>query len=373
MFLFRVAAMTKRILVIKQNHPAPLEEFLKPSGILDWMTHDITEPVSKIDILQQFIPHLKNGTVHELPHKYILCLCMPAEHEDTMHPGMPPIKERWADLHCMWHALYQPSDRVVKQAEEQFQQLKIKPDQPYTSIHLRLGGMVGESGNMHWENSLPLVLSAARCAKHLGLQHGYDGPVVMVTDHAVVRKFVAAGFVKNVTAYKTIPHHFDSAHGAIEGAVTTVSDLVVLAHAKCQVMGQRGFSNMAHWWAGDICFKDAHGCPGEHWTANNKLRKLMAAARQRPEELAPQPHTRRTAGPAAASRVVQLAEPMPAAARLVDQLSTQPGVGACLSRLQSWWDEQVALGADAASVANPPDCGRQASQHVSTILAAMAS
>ncbi|GFH23982.1 hypothetical protein HaLaN_21690, partial [Haematococcus lacustris] len=56
----------------------------------------------------------------------------------------------------------------------------------------------------------------------------------MVTDHAVVRKFVAAGFVKNVTAYKTIPHHFDSAHGAIEGAVTTVSDLVVLAHAKCQ-------------------------------------------------------------------------------------------------------------------------------------------
>ncbi|KAJ9507994.1 hypothetical protein QJQ45_021328, partial [Haematococcus lacustris] len=85
------------------------------------------------------------------------------------------------------------------------------------------------------ENSLPLVLSAARCAKHLGLQHGYDGPVVMVTDHAVVRKFVAAGFVKNVTAYKTIPHHFESAHGAIEGAVTTVSDLVVLAHAKCQV------------------------------------------------------------------------------------------------------------------------------------------
>ncbi|KAJ9507660.1 hypothetical protein QJQ45_019150 [Haematococcus lacustris] len=345
-----VAVKSQQTIVIKQNHPAPLEEFLKPSGILDWMTHDITEPVSKKDILQQFIPHLKNGTAHELPYKYILwrvalsCKTLPIacievvqgsvssfvcretnEHEDTMHPGMPPIKERWADLHCMWHALYQPSDRVVKQAEEQFQQLKIKPDRPYTSIHLRLCGMVGESGNMYWENSLPLVLSAARCAKHLGLQHGYDGPVVMVTDHAVVRKFVAAGFVKNVTAYKTIPHHFDSAHGAIEGAVTTVSDLAVLAHAKCQVMGQRGFSNMAHWWAGDICFKDAH-----------------------------------------------LAEPMPAAARLVYQLSTQPGVGACLSRLQSWWDEQVALGADAASVANPPDCGRQASQHVSTILAAMA-
>ncbi|KAL6757288.1 hypothetical protein V8C86DRAFT_1695858 [Haematococcus lacustris] len=86
MFLFRVAAMTKRILVIKQNHPAPLEEFLKPSGILDWMTHDITEPVSKIDIPQQFIPHLKNGTAHELPHKYILWMTNGETETDCIVP-----------------------------------------------------------------------------------------------------------------------------------------------------------------------------------------------------------------------------------------------------------------------------------------------
>ncbi|KAJ9534828.1 hypothetical protein QJQ45_017283, partial [Haematococcus lacustris] len=388
LFLFRVAAMSRRLVIIKSEHPSPLKDYLKPSGIVDWLPYDITAPSTGLDM----IASLESGEFVNVNHTLILCRChvfqfkmlptlrcavalshragqqtvsedtlqpppatspmpccfllcsdycldshhgcgkQPAAAPDHMYPGLPPIKDFWYDLHCVWHAMFQPSDQVVKRAEQHFNELRLTPQQPYTAIHLRLGGSMGEATALDRDKSLQLVLSSSLCAKRLAQQHGYEGPVVMVTDHAILRQFIAAGILQNVTVTKMIPHHFDQALDALDGLVDIVSDLVVLSHAKCQVMGLRGYSNMAHWWAGDICFKEVHTCVDELWKIGT-VPRIMKSSDPGTDGSQLNPawpviHAASAAAPAAAQ-----------------QLSQKPHVAACLAQLRSSWDEQVAAAA----------------------------
>lgn len=48
-FLLRLAAASRRAFLINQTHPAPMESFLQPSGILDWTPDPrIPHPVSHL-------------------------------------------------------------------------------------------------------------------------------------------------------------------------------------------------------------------------------------------------------------------------------------------------------------------------------------
>ncbi|KAJ9535003.1 hypothetical protein QJQ45_029670, partial [Haematococcus lacustris] len=158
------------------------------------------------------------------------------------------------------------------------------------------------------------------------------------------------------TVTNVIPHHFDQALDALDGLMDIVADLVVLSHAKCQVMGLRGYSNMAHWWAGDICFKEVHTCVEELWKMGTVRRSVMrsdvGADGSQPDPTWPAIH----AAP-------------PAATATARQLSQKPHVAACLGQLRSSWDEQVAAAAiGGRTMAAVPLCDSPSVLHDVTLL-----
>jgi hypothetical protein len=75
MFLWRLAALTGRALVINQTYPAPLEMFLKPTGIVDWLPDPrIKHPngAERYDQHQVMWPKVKNGTFSDIKDPLIL-------------------------------------------------------------------------------------------------------------------------------------------------------------------------------------------------------------------------------------------------------------------------------------------------------------
>lgn len=75
MFLWRLAIMTGRALVINQTHPAPMEVFLKPTGIVDWLPDArIQHPNGALNYDQHQVmwPKVKNGTFGDLQDPLIL-------------------------------------------------------------------------------------------------------------------------------------------------------------------------------------------------------------------------------------------------------------------------------------------------------------
>ncbi|KAJ9534823.1 hypothetical protein QJQ45_017285 [Haematococcus lacustris] len=290
LFLFRVAAMSRRLVIIKSEHPSPLKDYLKPSGIVDWLPYDITALPTHVDV------------------------------------GFKV---------------------AVQRAEQHFKELRLTPQQPYTAIHLRLGGSMGEATSLDRDKALQLVLSSSLCARRLAQQHGYEGPVVMVTDHAILRQFIAAGMLQNVTVTKMIPHHFDQALDALDGLVDIVSDLVVLSHAKCQVCARAPALMLPGW---NVT------CVDELWKIGTVPRIMrssdVGADGSQLDPTWPAIH----AVPAAATAIAQ-------------QLSQRPPVAACLAQLRSSWDEQVAAAAAGGrTTAVVPLCDSPSVLHDVTLL-----
>ncbi|KAL6748210.1 hypothetical protein V8C86DRAFT_2885239 [Haematococcus lacustris] len=70
LFLFRVAAMSGRLVIIKSEHPSPLKDYLKPSGIVDWLPYDITAPLTHVDVGG----NIERGTFGSVNDTLLLCV-----------------------------------------------------------------------------------------------------------------------------------------------------------------------------------------------------------------------------------------------------------------------------------------------------------
>ncbi|KAL6753918.1 hypothetical protein V8C86DRAFT_2717108 [Haematococcus lacustris] len=290
MFLLRLAEASGRILLINSTQPAQMQ-LLQPSGLLNWLPPTLSHSSAQLDVYKDIIPKLQNGSFDQVQDRLVVWAA--DEREDENYPGLPEIKRPWADLHCMWHALFKPSEVVTKVSQLQLEHLKFTNQTNYTIIHLRLGAATGDiryhgqtmstGGITDWESALPLVMSSIECAKALAAAHGYtpNGPVVMITDHPILRKFLAAGMVENVVSYRVQASQLQGDLKAMEGPVASVVDMLIMAHANCQVAGLRGFSNIAHWWSGDSCHRNIHECPSEHWKADDAGRRQLLVGGRR--------------------------------------------------------------------------------------------
>lgn len=111
--------------------------------------------------------------------------------------------------------------------------------------------MVGEENHFFWDRAFPVTLGSIQCLRAWAAQMDIDlaaQPAVMVTDHALLRKFAHAGFFQNVASMSITPHHFDIAKKvADEEHYNTVADVLVLSGAKAIVYSRSGISNMAVW------------------------------------------------------------------------------------------------------------------------------
>ncbi|KAJ9522007.1 hypothetical protein QJQ45_005057 [Haematococcus lacustris] len=323
MFLLRLAEASGRILLINSTQPAQMQ-LLQPSGLLNWLPPTLSHNPAQLDVYKDIMPKLQDGSFDQVKDRLVVWAA--DEREDENYPGLPEIKRPWADLHSrlgrsqtvrppgagMWHALFKPSEAVTKVSQLQLEHLKFTNQTNYTIIHLRLGAATGDiryhgqtmstGGITDWcergfqvqgESALPLVMSSIECAKALAAAHGYtDTRLVMITDHPILRKFLAAGMVENVVSYRVQASQLQGDLKAMEGPVASVVDMLIMAHANCQVAGLRGFSNIAHWWSGDSCHRNIHSamsatvprvqeCPSEHWKADDAGRRQLLVGGRR--------------------------------------------------------------------------------------------
>ncbi|GFH23406.1 hypothetical protein HaLaN_21014, partial [Haematococcus lacustris] len=91
---------------------------------------------------------------------------------------------------------------------QQYQKLGLDPMQAYTAVHFRLGGSVGEAELWPLTNALTSLLRSIKCARQLGQKHNLTGDqaahkLLLLTDHARLRTFLAEGFFTDVGCQDT--------------------------------------------------------------------------------------------------------------------------------------------------------------------------
>ncbi|KAJ9514750.1 hypothetical protein QJQ45_028513 [Haematococcus lacustris] len=107
---------------------------------------------------------------------------------------------------------------------QQYQKLGLDPMQAYTAVHFRLGGSVGEAELWPLTNALTSLLRSIKCARQLGQKHNLTGDqaahkLLLLTDHARLRTFLAEGFFTDVVSSPIVPYHFDMANEGLTGPV----------------------------------------------------------------------------------------------------------------------------------------------------------
>ncbi|KAG2494267.1 hypothetical protein HYH03_007622 [Edaphochlamys debaryana] len=188
-FLTRIAAATKRVLLVWQESPAPLERFLVP-GAIDWrLTPDLG--IDPARDLVQGATHFKvtskhdqdpNGT--ELHH--FKQAVLQGQLSGRMSPrfvtvstnaggnepvgGLVPSLGLGPGLAVLAQALFRLSPEVEEATDGALSGVGVKPGQPYVALHLRLGGQIGESDPVKRFSGAPLediLAIATTCAQNL--------------------------------------------------------------------------------------------------------------------------------------------------------------------------------------------------------------
>ncbi|KAG2494899.1 hypothetical protein HYH03_006834 [Edaphochlamys debaryana] len=183
-FAVRIAAATKRVLLVYQEAPAPLEHFLSPTHI-DWRLtpdlgidprRDLVESARHLKFRatvdkRRVDGHLRNGTLPLLPQRFVtIATNMPPTYRGNVSDDqqLPPVPvEMQGEL---TRALFKLSPELEAATDAALASVGVAPGQPFVAAHLRLGGQVGETKaiqrHLH-NNTHTLVKAAARCARWL--------------------------------------------------------------------------------------------------------------------------------------------------------------------------------------------------------------
>ncbi|KAL6759523.1 hypothetical protein V8C86DRAFT_2574118 [Haematococcus lacustris] len=242
-----------------------MDEFLAPSGIIDWRPLDTNltrDPWRHPAWWEMFKPDQLQ--LHEVQDRIISIETNEPINKD--YPGYVHVELFSNTTHCLFHALFQAAPKVLEASMQQYQKLGLDPMQAYTAVHFRLGGSVGEAELWPLTNALTSLLRSIKCARQLGQKHNLTGDqaahkLLLLTDHARLRTFLAEGFFTDVVSSPIVPYHFDMANEGLTGLYTTMADVVLMAHASCLTMQQSGFGRIARWWSLTPCFAENNeGC-----------------------------------------------------------------------------------------------------------------
>ncbi|KAG2494272.1 hypothetical protein HYH03_007626 [Edaphochlamys debaryana] len=158
-FLTRIAAATKRVLLVWQESPAPLERFLVP-GAIDWrLTPELGIDPAR-DLVQGATHYRATGKEQLLFQEDILkgllsghyspryvTVSTNAAAEDEVGGPVPPILPGPL-LSVLSRALFRLSPEVEEATQAALSAVGVKPGQPYVALHLRLGGQIGEENSI---------------------------------------------------------------------------------------------------------------------------------------------------------------------------------------------------------------------------------
>lgn len=276
MYALRVAAGTKRVLLIRWRQAGNLTAFLLPGSRINW-TLDGT-PAHNVmlngfaadkDVFQnkRVKAAFRGGGLftHDPSNKTYLVLqtTLPAAHQCVICPPAAEssaVKQRDYDHVCMFRFLFKASPWLQQKTDEALQQASpqsfIPSSMPdYQAVHLRVGQLHGEAAVVNrvgYGSPMEMLLLSVACGKGQAASAGLSPlavPIVLLADHTGVRNFAQHGGLAHVVspAHQALHTMFKKTADAY---VLAFVDLNILARAKCVVLSLSGFSNAAWWLSG---------------------------------------------------------------------------------------------------------------------------
>ena len=141
--LLRLAANTRRLLLIRWERPAPLEEFLLPHS-LDWRVPIWLKEKLRLDRKHpsgnwRGIQQLAESDARVVPTQYQSPTYGATYYNANITAGTSKEEEPTMDeiFSTVWHALFTPSPAVADRIAHQQRLLGLLPGTPYHGIHVR--------------------------------------------------------------------------------------------------------------------------------------------------------------------------------------------------------------------------------------------
>jgi hypothetical protein len=250
--MLRLAKALNRVLLIQWVRPYALEEFLQPAAAINWSTRGV--PLERgrffqlIDPGKWVDPVLHDGTLSKIQDQF-LTISTNLEINGTCW-NCPSIVSQWSkEAACLWQQLFRPTDAIVHQAQAQLMKLYPGPPRQYVAVHLRLGGLTGETGIPGVERGkspLHNFFAGTRCAAKLARNSNIDlrqTPALVITDNHVLREALLELDLGSLVSPAGLPVHLDHADGhSLQAHQSTFADMVMLGWAQCLVTSRSGFS-----------------------------------------------------------------------------------------------------------------------------------
>lgn len=193
MTMLRMAAASKRVLLLTWQGPLNLTSFFQPPGRIDWRPAGTgfleAHPKDVKRIVSIWLDEKWAG-FEKLRQRYVVGSHF-IEHYDKPCPGCPPLAKWSTDAACAWHALFAPVDAVgarVAAALRGVYGAGYRPGAPgrgFVAMHMRLGGMIGEheaaldtrTRGQYNSSIVPGIMglvTGMACAEALGTARGID-------------------------------------------------------------------------------------------------------------------------------------------------------------------------------------------------------
>eukprot|EP00775_Hariotina_reticulata_P010694 gene10694-10851_t len=278
MFGLRIAAATRRVLLLQWDNPGQLTDFLEPASGMNWTLSGtpVTRSIAANTLTSTPLVDVVRGTAlaklakgQIVPSQKQILLVQSNLHAGQACTICPDGNDRMApdlsdDHVCMFSRLFKPTETVLKTAEEHLAALY--PGQPltaleYPAVHLRLGYLSGEERSVNriekHVDSLEKAMLAVSCGLKMAQQSGINTrtmPLLMIADHSSVRRFARHGRFHDVVA----PYYQATHTGTVrefDSHLLAFVDLYLLSRAKCLLMSTSGFSNVAWWLSGGVTCK----------------------------------------------------------------------------------------------------------------------
>lgn len=197
LYTVRAAAAGNRVVLFEWSHPVSLDFFFEP-GSINWRPDGLTLPKGPVfAAIDRPWHELRSGLLFSMKEDVITVHTN--QYIDSPCPGCPPVTLWGSDATCLWSRMFKPLPGLELRATKQLQVLyKSSTPPPYTAIHMRLGGLTGESeipfvrgGGSPFDN----FLAAATCANRLRVHYSMDLPILVITDNHKLREMlqVSAG------------------------------------------------------------------------------------------------------------------------------------------------------------------------------------
>jgi hypothetical protein len=175
---------------------------------------------------------------------------------------------------CWFKALFKPTESITQAVASELLHMGVRSK--YVAVHLRIGGLEGEEGDLHRFDRFEAQNAAIYCAKKMASAHDdlHTSPVVFVTDNRILRFSINHGYLSGVVGPRGdhVSHILTGSHAHQESLKSFV-ELGILAQSSCMVKSRSGYSELATWWSGTTCVATVDACIRELRTLTNSKSK----------------------------------------------------------------------------------------------------